>query len=85
MALLAVAASLNCCGMIDAAIKALSQMFAPTLRHVLLKAAGLALVLITFLGIVMQRFLASWAEMGANYGRAVSDAGGNRICRQLLC
>jgi len=44
MALLAVAASLNCCGMIDAAIKALSQMFAPTLRHVLLKAAGLALV-----------------------------------------
>ena len=42
-------------------------MFAPTLRHVLLKAAGLALILITFIGILMQRFLASWAEMGANW------------------
>src|SRR5215472_338396 len=53
--------------MIDAAIKALSQMFTPALRHVLVKAGGLALILIVFLGILMQRFLASWADMGANW------------------
>src|SRR4249919_3138060 len=54
-------------GMIDAAIKALSQMFAPALRRVLLKAVGLALVLIVTIGIVLQRFLAGWAETGANW------------------
>ena len=53
--------------MIDAAVKALSQMFTPALRHVLLKAAGLALILIAFLGILMQRFLASWADTGAHW------------------
>src|SRR6266567_8768613 len=53
--------------MIDAAIKALSQMFAPALRHVLLKAVGLALILITIIGILMQRVLAAWAETGANW------------------
>ena len=54
-------------GMIDAAIKALSQMFAPALRRVLLKAVGLALVLIVTIGVVLQRFLAGWAETGANW------------------
>src|SRR6478752_7001258 len=54
-------------GMIDAAIKALSQMFAPALRRVLLKAVGLALVLIVTIGVVLQRFLAGWAEVGANW------------------
>jgi CysZ protein len=53
--------------MIDGAIKALSQMFTPALRHVLLKAVGLALVLIVFIGILMQRLLAAWAETGANW------------------
>jgi len=53
--------------MIDGAIKALSQMFAPALRHVLLKAVGLALVLIVIIGILMQRVLAAWAETGANW------------------
>ena len=53
--------------MIDAAAKALSQMFMPTLRHVLLKAVGLALILITIIGILMQRLLAAWAETGANW------------------
>ena len=37
--------------MIDAAIKALSQMFTPALRRVLLKAVGLALILIVIIGI----------------------------------
>ena len=53
--------------MIDAAYKALSQMFVPPLRHVLLKAVGLALVLIVFIGILMYRLLAAWAETGANW------------------
>src|SRR5215471_20475870 len=53
--------------MIDAAFKALSQMFAPALRHVLLKAVGLALILIVIIGILMQRVLAAWAESGANW------------------
>ncbi|MFZ0624120.1 MAG: sulfate transporter family protein [Pseudolabrys sp.] len=53
--------------MIEAAIKALSQMFAPALRRVLLKAVGLALTLIVIIGILMQRFLAGWAETGANW------------------
>ena len=33
----------------------------------LLKAVGLALVLIVFIGILMQRLLAAWAETGANW------------------
>ncbi len=53
--------------MIDGAIKALSQMFTPALRHVLLKAVGLALILIVIIGILMQRVLAAWAETGANW------------------
>jgi CysZ protein len=53
--------------MIDVAIKALSQMFTPALRHVLLKAVGLALILITIIGILIHRALAVWAESGANW------------------
>ena len=53
--------------MIDAATRALAQMFAPALRRVLLKAVGLALVLITIIGILLQRVLAAWAEAGANW------------------
>ena len=60
-------AGLTSGGMIDAAIKAFSQMFAPALRRVLLKAIGLSLVLITLIGILMQRLLAAWAETGANW------------------
>src|SRR5512143_3356989 len=58
--------------MIDAAVKALSQMFKPTLRHVLFKAVGLALILITIIGILMQRLLATWAETGANWAEQAS-------------
>ncbi|HEY3224522.1 MAG TPA: sulfate transporter family protein [Pseudolabrys sp.] len=53
--------------MIDAAYKALSQMFAPPLRRVLLKAVGLALILIVFIGVLLYRLLAAWAETGANW------------------
>jgi len=53
--------------MIDAAGKALSQMFTPALRQVLLKAVGLALILIVIIGVLMHRLLAAWAEAGANW------------------
>ena len=58
--------------MIDAAAKALAQMFTPALRHVLLKAVGLALILITFIGILMQRVLAAWATAGAAWAEQAS-------------
>src|SRR5215470_14625844 len=53
--------------MIDAAFKALAQIFAPPLRRVLLKAVGLALVLIVMIGVLLYRLLAAWAETGANW------------------
>src|SRR5262245_43479616 len=53
--------------MIDAAYKAFSQMLAPALRHVLLKAVGLALIMIVIIGILLYRVLAAWAETGANW------------------
>lgn len=46
--------------MLSAATKALSQMFSPPFRAVLLKSVGLALLLLIVLGIVLQRLLA-WA------------------------
>jgi CysZ protein len=53
--------------MIDAAAKALTQMFSPSLRRVLLKAVGLAILFIVIIGIGMQRLLASLADSGANW------------------
>ena len=81
--MLAAAASVTCCGMIDAAIKAFSQMFTPALRQVLLKAAGLALILIAFLGILMQRLLASWAETGANWAEQASGVAPHAVWSAL--
>jgi CysZ protein len=53
--------------MIEAAIKALSQMFTQPLRRVLLKAVGLALLLIVVIGIGLQRVLATLADRGADW------------------
>jgi CysZ protein len=53
--------------MLDAAVKALNDMFAPPLRAVLLKAVGLALVVIVFIGVLLQRALAALAESGATW------------------
>jgi len=58
--------------MIDAFIKALSQVFTPALRRVLLKAVGLALIVIVIIGILMQRLLAALADAGANWAEQVS-------------
>jgi CysZ protein len=51
-------------GMIEAAVKALSQMFSPPFRRVLLKSIGLALILIVLIGIGLQRVFAWMAASG---------------------
>lgn len=58
--------------MIDAAVKALSQMFTQPLRRVLLKAIGLALALIVLIGIGLQRVFATLAESGATWAEQTS-------------
>jgi CysZ protein len=58
--------------MLDAAAKALAQMFTPALRAVLIKAVGLALILIVIVGIVLQRFLSGLAEQGASWAEQSS-------------
>ena len=58
--------------MIDAAVKALSQMFTQPLRRVLLKAVGLALLMIVIIGIGLQRVFAALAENGATWAEQTS-------------
>jgi CysZ protein len=58
--------------MIDAAGKALSQMFSAPLRNVLLKAIGLALILIVLIGIALNRIFTALAENGANWAEQTS-------------
>jgi CysZ protein len=58
--------------MIDAAVKAISQMFSASLRRVLLKSVGLALLSIVIIGIVLQRLLSSLAETGATWAEQTS-------------
>jgi CysZ protein len=58
--------------MIDAAAKALAQMLTPALRAVLMKAVGLALILIVIIGIVLQRLLSALATNGATWAEQSS-------------
>jgi len=58
--------------MFDAAAKALAQMFSAPLRRVLLKAIGLALLLIVIVGIVLNRLFAALAESGAAWAEHTS-------------
>ena len=69
--------------MIDGAMKALSQMFTPALRHVLLKAVGLALILIVIIGILMQRVLAAWAETGAGWAEQATGVAPHAVWSAL--
>jgi uncharacterized protein involved in cysteine biosynthesis len=57
--------------MIDAAIKALSQMLSPPLRSILWRSIGLALVLITVLAIGLQRLLSWLATAGEGWAETV--------------
>src|ERR1700749_3672233 len=58
--------------MFTAAAKALSDMFAAPLRAVLLKAIGLALVLIVLVGIALQRVFAWMAASGADWAETTT-------------
>ena len=55
--------------MIDAAVRAFSQMLSPQFRAVLLKAIGLALVLIVLIGIGMHRALAWLTSVGEGWAQ----------------
>ncbi len=63
-------AELTSSGMLDAAIKALAQMFTAPMRGVLLKAVALALVLIVVIGIGLERLFSALAESGAGWAEA---------------
>jgi CysZ protein len=56
--------------MFEAASKALSQIFSPPFRRVLLKSIGLALVMIVLIGIGLNRLLVFLAESGAAWAEA---------------
>ena len=57
--------------MIDAAIKALSQMLSPPMRSILWRSIGLALVLLTVLAIGLQRLLNWLATAGEGWAEAM--------------
>jgi CysZ protein len=61
--------------MIDAAVKALSQILSPRMRSILWRSIGLALVLITVLAIGLQRLLAWFATSGEGWLEAMLGPG----------
>ena len=50
--------------MLDDAVKALTQMFSPPFRHVLLKSLGLGLILLVLIDVALDRMF-SWLAMNA--------------------
>jgi CysZ protein len=56
--------------MLDAAVKALSQILSPPMRSILWRSIALALVLITVLAIGLQRLLSWFATYGQGWGEA---------------
>jgi CysZ protein len=61
--------------MLDAAVKALSQILSPPMRSILWRSIGLALVLITVLAIGLQRLLSLIATYGEGWGGALLGPG----------
>jgi len=57
--------------MLDAAIKALSQMLSPPMRSILWRAIGLALVLVAILAIGLQRLLSWFADYGEGWAEGM--------------
>ena len=60
--------------MFDAAIKALTQMFSPPFRRVLLKSIGLGLILIVLIGIGLNRVFSWMADERRGLGRGHAPA-----------
>jgi len=69
--------------MIDAAVKALAQMFTQPLRRVLLKAVGLALLLIVIVGIVLNRLFVALAASGATWAEQSSGMAPHAVWASL--
>ncbi len=61
--------------MLDAAVKALSQILSPPMRTILWRSIGLALVLVTVLAIGLQRLLSWLAEHGETWAEAMLGPG----------
>jgi CysZ protein len=61
--------------MLDAAIKALSQILSPPMRTILWRSIGLALVLIVVLAIGLQRLLSWLATSGQGWAEAMLGSG----------
>src|SRR5258708_19311263 len=61
--------------MLDAAVKALSQITSPPLRSILLRSTGLPLLLITVLAIGLQRLLSWFATSGTGWAEAMLGPG----------
>src|SRR6185503_14303708 len=57
--------------MLDAAVKALSQILSPPMRTILWRSIGLALVLVTVLAIGLQRALSWFATYGEGWFEAM--------------
>jgi CysZ protein len=61
--------------MLDAAVKALSQILSPAMRTILWRSIGLALVLIVVLAIGLQRLLSWFAVYGESWAEAMLGPG----------
>ena len=61
--------------MLDAAVKALSQILSPQMRSILWRSIGLALVLIVVLAIGLQRLLSWFATSGERWAEAMLGPG----------
>src|SRR3954453_18917987 len=61
--------------MLDAAVKALSQILSPPMRSILWRSIGLALILITVLAFGLQRLLSWFAESGEGWAEAMLGPG----------
>jgi CysZ protein len=70
--------------MLDAAVKALAQMFSPPFRRVLLKSIGLAILVLILLAIGLQRLLAWLAAAGAQQLEGVIGPGMQTPLHALL-
>jgi uncharacterized protein involved in cysteine biosynthesis len=63
--------------MLDAAGKALAQMFTPPFRAVLLKSIGLAILLIVLIGVVLNRLFVWLAGLGETWAESALNGAGH--------
>ena len=71
--------------MLDAAVKALSQILSPPMRSILWRSIGLALVMVTVLAIGLQRLLSWLATSGEGWAEAMLGPGFQTPLNVLYC